>query len=141
MVKKGTTAHLQFIVTGKQKELIDRAAKKSGLSRSEYLRKIATGHVPQEPLPLAFYKCCEHLGKLANFPYSGEVNEKALQVLTQMQAVLNGTYIVPETKEISDPDGESVPAVSSAPADRTVTDKEQKKGEKGKKRFLLWQGR
>lgn len=118
-------AHLQFTATAEQKNRIDMLAKKCGLSRSEYLRQVTLGQTPQEPLPAAFYKCCENLSKLTRSSYSEEVNREALTVLMRMQRILHGEVIVPESADNTDPDEEPVPTVSAVLAEKSASEELQ----------------
>lgn len=117
---------IQIRVTQDQRKRIDRTAEKCGLSRSEYIRQIALGHEPQVPLPPAFYRCCEDLDKLIKKPYSGEVSQKALEILTRMQMVLNGELIVPEPEEHPLPEAEPVPVEPAAPVEQQIIEEPEK---------------
>ena len=77
-------------MTEKQKKKIDRAAKKSGITTSEYLRQRALGGEPKAVLPDAFFVCCETLDRLTRAPYAKDVNDAALAVLIEMKNILTG---------------------------------------------------
>ena len=77
-------------MTEKQKEKIDRAAKRCGITTSEYLRQRALGSEPKAVLPDAFFVCCEKLDRLTRAPYTREINEAAFAVLIEMKNILTG---------------------------------------------------
>ncbi len=85
---KTKETRLAFRVTQKEKEQIARAAKRRGLSQSEYLRQKALGSAPKAVLPDAFFICCERLDRLSRQPFSKEVNGAALAVLREMNKIL-----------------------------------------------------
>ena len=90
---------IEVRLTEKQKEQIDRAAKKCGVTQSEYLRQRALGSESKTVLPDAFFVCCEKLDRLTRVPYAKDVNDAALIVLTEMQDILTGKRIIPVEKE------------------------------------------
>ena len=90
---------IEVRLTEKQKEQIDRAAKKCGITASEYLRQRALDSEPKAVLPDAFFVCCEKLDRLTRAPYAKDVNEAALAVLTDMKNILTGNATVPAEKE------------------------------------------
>ena len=96
---KKTRTRIEVRLTEKQKEQIDRAAKKSGVTQSEYLRQRALGGEPETVLPDAFFVCCEKLDRLTRSPYAKDINDAALIVLTEMQDILTGKRIIPAEKE------------------------------------------
>lgn len=96
---KKTRTRIEVRLTEKQKEQIDRAAKKSGVTQSEYLRQRALGSEPETVLPDAFFVCCERLDRLTQAPYTRDVNDAALAVLTDMKNILTGKASLPAEKE------------------------------------------
>ena len=90
---------IEVRLTEKQKEQIERAAKKCGVTQSEYLRQRALGDEPKSVLPDAFFVCCEKLDRLTRAPYAKDVNEAALAVLTDMKNILTGKASLPAEKE------------------------------------------
>ena len=96
---KKTRTRIEVRLTEKQKEQIDRAAKKSGVTQSEYLRQRALGGEPDTVLPDAFFVCCEKLDRLTRAPYAKDVNNAALAVLTDMKNILTGNASLPAEKE------------------------------------------
>lgn len=90
---------IEVRLTEKQKEQIDRAAKRSGITASEYLRQRALDSEPKTVLPDAFFVCCEKLDRLTRAPYAKDVNEAALAVLTDMKNILTGNASLPGEKE------------------------------------------
>ena len=100
---KKPRTRIEVRLTEKQKEQIDRAAKKSGVTQSEYLRQRALGGEPKAVLPDAFFVCCEKLDRLTRAPYAKDVNDAALAVLTDMKNILTGKATVPAEKEEPEP--------------------------------------
>ena len=100
---KKPRTRIEVRLTEKQKEQIDRAAKKSGVTQSEYLRQRALGGEPKTVLPDAFFVCCEKLDRLTRAPYAKDVNDAALAVLTEMKIILTGKATVPAEKEETEP--------------------------------------
>ena len=96
---KKPRTRIEVRLTEKQKEQIDRAAKKSGVTQSEYLRQRALGGEPETVLPDAFFVCCEKLDRLTRAPYAKDVNNAALAVLTDMKNILTGNASLPAEKE------------------------------------------
>ena len=96
---KKTRTRIEVRLTEKQKEQIDRAARKCGVTASEYLRQRALGSEPKAVLPDAFFVCCETLDRLTRAPYTRDVNDAALAVLTEMKDILTGKATVPTEKE------------------------------------------
>ena len=90
---------IEVRLTEKQKEQIDRAVKRCGITASEYLRQRALGGEPEAVLPDAFFVCCEKLDRLTRAPYAKYINDAALIVLTEMQNILTGKRIIPVEKE------------------------------------------
>lgn len=90
---------MEFRVNEKEKEKIDRAIVKSGLKQSEYLRQRALGYEPKAALPDAFFTCCEQLDRVTRQPFSKDVNEAALAVLSEMKDILTGKVVIPAEKE------------------------------------------
>ncbi|MBR5620341.1 MAG: ribbon-helix-helix protein, CopG family [Clostridia bacterium] len=85
---KKPRTRIEVRLTEKQKEQIDRAAKKCGVTQSEYLRQRALGYAPRAALPDAFFVCCERLDRLTRPPFSKDVNSAALTVLTELNRIL-----------------------------------------------------
>ena len=83
-----TRIRIEIRLTQKQKEQVERAAKRCGVTTSEYLRQRALGGEPEAVLPDAFFVCCEHLDRLLHPPYSATVNAAALEVINQMNEIL-----------------------------------------------------
>ena len=79
-------------MTKKQKQQIADLARKCGLSQSEYLRQRALGFEPKGTLPDAFFVCCERLDRLCRPPFSKEINQQSLILLTEMQSILTNGY-------------------------------------------------
>ncbi len=100
---KKPRTRIEVRLTEKQKEQIDRAAKKNGVTQSEYLRQRALGGEPKAVLPDAFFVCCEKLDRLTRVPYAKDVNDAALAVLTDMKNILTGNATVPTEKEEPEP--------------------------------------
>ena len=100
---KKPRTRIEVRLTEKQKEQIDRAAKKCGVTQSEYLRQRALGDEPKSVLPDAFFVCCEKLDRLTRAPYAKDVNNAALAVLTDMKNILTGKAVVPAEKEEPEP--------------------------------------
>ena len=96
---KKPRTRIEVRLTEKQKEQIDRAARKCGVTQSEYLRQRALGSEPKTVLPDAFFVCCEKLDRLTRAPYARDVNDAALAVLTDMKNILTGKATVPAEKE------------------------------------------
>ena len=95
-------------MTEKQKEKIDRAAKRCGITTSEYLRQRALGSEPKAVLPDAFFVCCETLDRLTRTPYTRDINDAALAVLIEMKKILTGGCTAlgeADTSAIEDPAG------------------------------------
>jgi len=90
---------IEVRLTEKQKEQIDRAAKRCGITASEYLRQRALDSEPKAVLPDAFFVCCEKLDRLTRAPYAKDVNNAALSVLTDMKNILTSNATVPAEKE------------------------------------------
>ncbi len=90
---------IEVRLTEKQKEQVERAAKRCGVTTSEYLRQRALGGEPEAVLPDAFFVCCEKLDRLTRSPYAKDINDAALIVLTEMQDILTGKRIIPAEKE------------------------------------------
>ncbi len=90
---------IEVRLTEKQKEQIERAAKRCGITASEYLRQRALDSEPKAVLPDAFFVCCEKLDRLTRAPYAKDVNEAALSVLTDMKNILTGKASLPAEKE------------------------------------------
>ena len=90
---------IEVRLTEKQKEQIDCAAKRCGITASEYLRQRALDSEPKAVLPDAFFVCCEKLDRLTRAPYAKDVNEAALAVLTDMKNILTGNASLPAEKE------------------------------------------
>ena len=95
--------HISLRVTKKQREKIDAAAKRCGILPSEYIRQRALGYAPKQMLPDAFFVCCEKLDRLTRAPYTKDVNDAALAVLTDMKNILTGKAVVPAEKEEPEP--------------------------------------
>ncbi len=91
--------HLSLRVTKKQKEKIDAAAKKCGITPSEYIRQRALGGEPKVMLPDTFFGCCEKLDRLTRAPYAKNINDAALAVLTEMKNILTGNATIPAEKD------------------------------------------
>ena len=100
---KKPRTRIEVRLTEKQKDQIDRAAKKCGVTQSEYLRQRALGGEPKAVLPDAFFVCCERLDRLTRAPYAKDVSDAALAVLTDMKNILTGKATVPAEKEEPEP--------------------------------------
>lgn len=90
---------IEVRLTEKQKEQIERAAKKCSITASEYLRQRALDSEPKAVLPDAFFVCCEKLDRLTRAPYAKDINNAALAVLMDMKNILTGKATVPAEKE------------------------------------------
>ncbi len=90
---------IEIRLTEKQKEQVERAAKRCGVTTSEYLRQRALDGEPEAVLPDAFFVCCEKLDRLTRSPYAKDINDAALIVLTEMQDILTGKRMIPVEKE------------------------------------------
>ena len=77
-----------FSVTEQEKKRIKKNAALCGLNTSEYLRQRALGYAPQAVPPDAFFHFCEKIDALMEPPFSLEVNERAMSLLAEMEAVL-----------------------------------------------------
>ena len=75
-------------VTEKEKRKIKRNAESCGLNQSEYIRQRALGFAPKAVPPDAFYHFCEKLDMLCEEPFSDEVNQKALSLLSEIEQAL-----------------------------------------------------
>ena len=98
-----TRIRIEIRLTEKQKEQVERAAKRCGVTTSEYLRQRALGGEPEAVLPDAFFVCCEKLDRLTRAPYTKDVNDAALAVLTDMKNILTGKATLPAEKEEPEP--------------------------------------
>ena len=96
---KKPRTRIEVRLTEKQKDQIDRAAKKCGVTQSEYLRQQALGGEPETVLPDAFFVCCEKLDRLTRAPYAKDVNDAALAVLIEMKNILTDKTVIPAEKE------------------------------------------
>lgn len=109
---KKPRTRIEVRLTEKQKEKIDRAAKRCGITTSEYLRQRALGGEPKAVLPDAFFVCCETLDRLTRAPYAKDVNDAALAVLIEMKNILIGGCTAlgeADTSAIEDPAGKQEP--------------------------------
>lgn len=77
-----------FKVNEREKRRIKKNAELCGLKQGEYIRQRALGYTPKAVLPSAFFIFCEKLDKLCTAPFSEEVNEKALSLLTEIEKEL-----------------------------------------------------
>ena len=84
-MKKKKQPGIYFTVTEKEKCRIKRNAESCGLKQSEYIRQRALGFAPKAVPPDAFYHFCEKLDMLCEEPYSKEVNQKALSLLSEIE--------------------------------------------------------
>lgn len=89
------TSHINVRVTEKEKSIMERNAKKCGLSLSEFLRKLAFGYVPKAQPP-------EELLKIRSLLYSVHdrframgKDEDAKEIITFVRQIEN-EYINPE---------------------------------------------
>ena len=94
-----TRIRIEIRLTQKQKEQVERAAKRCGVTTSEDLRQRALDSEPKAMLPDVFFVCCEKLDRLTRAPYATDVNEAALAVLTDMKNILTGKASLPAEKE------------------------------------------
>ena len=106
-------------MTEKQKEKIDHAAKRCGITTSEYLRQRALDSEPKAVLPDAFFVCCEKLDRLTRAPYAKDVNNAALSVLTGMKNILTGGSTtlgteLPAEKQEPETDGDTAASEKSS---------------------------
>ena len=86
--------HLSLRVTKKQREQIYAAARKCGITPSEYIRQRALGGGPKTMLPDTFFVCCEKLDRLTRAPYAKDVNDAALAVLIEMKNILTDKTVL-----------------------------------------------
>lgn len=77
-----------FTVDEREKEKIKKNAAICGITTTEYLRQRALGYAPLAVLPDAFYYFCEKIDKLMEPPFSPEVNERAISLLTEIEDTL-----------------------------------------------------
>lgn len=104
---------IEVRLTEKQKEQIDRAAKRCGITASEYLRQRALDSEPKAVLPDAFFICCETLDRLTRTPYAKDVNDAALAVLIEMKNILTGGSTALGTSAIELPAEKQEPETNS----------------------------
>jgi len=74
-------SHIDFRVSPKEKETIDRIAAKCGLSTSEYLRQRTLGFAPRALPPEPFWRFLETAADLMEKGTSPEVNDALLQLI------------------------------------------------------------
>lgn len=75
------------------------AARKCGITPSEYIRQRTLGGGPKTMLPDTFFVCCEKLDRLTRAPYAKDVNDAALAVLIEMRNILTDKTVIPAEKE------------------------------------------
>ena len=80
-----------FSVSEQEKKRIKKNAAQCGLNTSEYLRQRALGYAPQAVPPDAFFHFCEKIDALIEPPFSTEVNERAMLLLTEVENNLLNT--------------------------------------------------
>ena len=85
---KTNTKGFFFTVNERDKERIKKNAALCGLNTTEYLRQRALGYAPQAVLPDVFFHFCEKIDTLMEPPFSPEVNERALALLTEIEGTL-----------------------------------------------------
>jgi len=71
-------------VDGQEKVLIERKAKKVGLSTSEYVRQRAMNYEPRPIPPEAFFRLCEEYDKLVMSPDSPGYRRRMLDALKHL---------------------------------------------------------
>ncbi len=80
--------HINVRTSENEKKLIERNAKKCGLSISEFLRKLANGYTPKEQPPLEYGKLISVLSEIyaeMKVHYSSETERKILQAMLAIQ--------------------------------------------------------
>lgn len=77
-----------FTVTEQEKKKIKKSAALCGLNTTEYLRQRTLGYAPQAVPPDVFFHFCEKIDTLMEPPFSPEVNERALALLTEIEGTL-----------------------------------------------------
>ena len=77
-----------FTVTEQEKKKIKKSAAICGLNTAEYLRQRTLGYAPQAVPPDVFFHFCEKFDALMEPPFSPEVNERALALLTEIEGTL-----------------------------------------------------
>lgn len=82
---KSKSKAIFFSVTEREKQKIRKNAALCGLNTSEYLRQRALGYAPQAVPPDAFFYFCEKIDSLCGPPFTAEVNEQAMSLLSEME--------------------------------------------------------
>ena len=82
MAKKKESPRIAFRLTEKEKKQAMGLASRCGLSLSEYLRQRALGFEPKAVQPDAYFVLCEKLDRLTEPPFSEEVNEAAIKLIS-----------------------------------------------------------
>lgn len=85
MKEKKKSTGIYFEVSEKEKQKIKRNAEICGLKQGEYIRQRALGYSPKAVLPSVFFIFCEKIDKLTAQPFSNEVNDQALRLLTEIE--------------------------------------------------------
>lgn len=117
---KKPRTRIEVRLTEKQKEKIDRAAKRCGITTSEYLRQRALDGEPKAVLPDTFFVYCEKLDQLTRAPYTRDVNDAALAVLIEMKNILTGSTAL--STAIEDPAGKQEPETNDDMAAEKASD-------------------
>ena len=82
MAKKKESPRVAVRLTESEKKKIEAAAAKCGLTVSEYMRQRALGFEPKAVQPDAYFVLCEKLDRLTEPPFSEEVNEAAIKLIS-----------------------------------------------------------
>ena len=77
-----------FTVAESEKKKIQKNAALCGLNTTEYLRQRTLGYAPQAVPPDVFFHFCEKIDALMEPPFSPEVNERALALLSEIENAL-----------------------------------------------------
>ena len=77
-----------FTVMEREKKTIQKNAATCGINITEYLRQRALGYAPQAVPPDVFFHFCEKIDALMEPPFSPEVNERAMALLSEIENAL-----------------------------------------------------
>ena len=80
-------------VDGQERVIIERKAKKVGLSTSEYVRQRAMNYEPRPIPPEAFFRLCEEYDKLVVSPDSPENRSRMLAALKHLIDEVGGEVL------------------------------------------------
>ena len=88
MGRKKEPPRVAVRLTKSEKNKIEAAAAKCGLTVSEYMRQRALGYEPKEVLPDAFFIFCEKLDRLTEAPFSEAVNAEAEDLIRELSGLI-----------------------------------------------------